>query len=142
MLKAPPSPFKIMNVCKTDVWMLDTAKIITDKWIDFQRSLVKVRSQFTAHSCTKSNVAAAADTRIQHSHLETIYSGSCSDCFHYNQQNKHSRPALRTLGGGDQGYLQYISSWGLAGIVIGRTALHGNESIWCLSGCGEGRLQL
>ena len=22
-------------------------------------------------------------------------------------------PALRTLGGGDQGYLQYISSWGL-----------------------------
>ena len=31
MLKAL-SPFKIMNVCKTDVWMLDTAKIITDRW--------------------------------------------------------------------------------------------------------------
>ena len=45
MLKAPPSPFNIMNVCKTDVWMLDTANIITDRWFGLQRSLVKVRSQ-------------------------------------------------------------------------------------------------
>ena len=47
MLKVPPSPFQIRNVCKTavwmpDVWMLDTAKIITDGWFGLQRSFVKV----------------------------------------------------------------------------------------------------